>query len=730
MAYFRCIGNSTPKYKKYLGQLIERVSSSTPRITSSGCDISLFDYYAFNGVSSSNMRTPNNCWSAIQNDDDAWIQYEFNRLYWFNKITIKCFSNYSGDWVGNIKILGSQNGIDWENILINGNNYELTAPYQEFSITEINLNSNKEYQFIKIQADNNAFTVYNYPSCFFDEIYVYGGVIASSELEDILTGINNPSSDLGVDGQVYLKYADYNSLYDFKEYIEVGNTAGAYIDSGYVLHSTNEYEIKAQYTDTPVNDGYVFGAWRSNGGTFVNFYNNKKVFAVGDGDYRPDFDTNIHIYKATQSDMLFDGSSVGTPNWNLVDANSTTGIFTDGSRKTSNRINNTKIYYIKIWDNNELVRYFVPVERKSDNEAGMLDIVTGIFYDNDGTKSFTVGGTPSITFDYPITQAYSKINSTWQNLIGTDVRKIMSGQKPNFVSVGTFVTENTANAETEVYCGFKPDYIHVEMEFESGHTYADYYRSNNYVYSWWDLRPIENTRYAILNGEDATVGANGETGITRTMNSGFAYRAHGSNTFNKHCTYYAVKMSDENNINPIVFKTWAKFNGDGFYVPIAGKDSGEIDIIFYEENYVNDKYPFWWGSTTSLRIYNNKFQVGYYGSGNFINVGDYSIGEHTCIIDRYGDNKIIFDNVESTTFTEPSSANIPLFFTKQSQNNLLLDGWVGYIKEFKIYDRNNNLICNLYPALVNNVACMYDTVNNKSYYANSLTVMDEIPSLN
>ncbi len=435
MAYFRCIGKSTPRYKKYLGQLIERVSASTPKITESGHDTDAVSWYAFDGINTTSMSSPTHCWLATNSDTDAWIQYEFNRLYWFNKITIKCFSNYSGDWVGNIKVLGSTDGVNWENILSTGINLEITAKYQEMTYIEIDLNDSSEYQYIRIQADNNAFTVYYSPSIFFDEIYVYGGVIASSELEDILTGVNNPSSDLGIDGQVYLKYADYN-LYNFKEYIEVGSTAGAYIDTNIFFNVNSEFEIKAKWTEVPSssdNKGF-FGAWISNQDTDYQCYNGKGLFYVGgSGTNNLTLDTNDHIYKATQSELLIDNNNVGTPNWNNAVTSRTIYIF---NLHQHNPCNNCRIYYIKLWANGSLTHYFVPVERKSDNEAGMLDIVTGTFYDNDGTQSFTVSGTSSVTFDYPITQAYAKINSTWQNLIGTDVRKIMSGQNfHNIISI-------------------------------------------------------------------------------------------------------------------------------------------------------------------------------------------------------------------------------------------------------------------------------------------------------
>lgn len=52
---------------------------------------------------------------------------------------------------------------------------------------------------------------------------------------------------------------------------------------------------------------------------------------------------------------------------------------------------NGKIYEFKLYDNDILVRNFIPCYRKSDNVAGMYDIVSGKFFTNDGTGSFAVG---------------------------------------------------------------------------------------------------------------------------------------------------------------------------------------------------------------------------------------------------------------------------------------------------------------------------------------------------
>ncbi len=50
-----------------------------------------------------------------------------------------------------------------------------------------------------------------------------------------------------------------------------------------------------------------------------------------------------------------------------------------------------KVYYCKITVDGTLVRSFVPCYRKSDNVAGLYDLINGVFYGNAGSGVFAVG---------------------------------------------------------------------------------------------------------------------------------------------------------------------------------------------------------------------------------------------------------------------------------------------------------------------------------------------------
>ena len=51
----------------------------------------------------------------------------------------------------------------------------------------------------------------------------------------------------------------------------------------------------------------------------------------------------------------------------------------------------TKIYYFQIYDNNTLIRDFIPARRNSDGVVGMYDTVEQRFYTNPGSTNFIAG---------------------------------------------------------------------------------------------------------------------------------------------------------------------------------------------------------------------------------------------------------------------------------------------------------------------------------------------------
>ena len=65
---------------------------------------------------------------------------------------------------------------------------------------------------------------------------------------------------------------------------------------------------------------------------------------------------------------------------------------TNGNTSTGTQtVAGMRLFRFKMWDNDRLVRDFVPCYRKLDNMIGLYDLAEGVFYTNSGTGSFTRG---------------------------------------------------------------------------------------------------------------------------------------------------------------------------------------------------------------------------------------------------------------------------------------------------------------------------------------------------
>ena len=64
------------------------------------------------------------------------------------------------------------------------------------------------------------------------------------------------------------------------------------------------------------------------------------------------------------------------------------GVNANGSVSSSPSM---KLYSFLLYDNEKLIREFIPCYRKSDSVIGLYDIVNNVFYTNSGTGTFSKG---------------------------------------------------------------------------------------------------------------------------------------------------------------------------------------------------------------------------------------------------------------------------------------------------------------------------------------------------
>ena len=248
----------------------------------------------------------------------------------------------------------------------------------------------------------------------------------------ILSGTSDPASGQGNNGQIYLMYGSIPSGYTPLEYLAV-ETMGPYIDTGKLCNSKAYYSVDAQYTDTPGNNYGIFGAYGGSSEFIINSYGGVSYASAnsGSGANRAVFTdtaTQRHLIEAKSDGIYIDGTiTSAVVNWSIAPAlNYYVFAFNYGGGNLY-KTANTKIYAVKLYDDDALTNWLVACKRNSDNELGMYDMVQRVFRTNAGTGSFVAGPESQAPQSSKIVEAYAKVSGAWQDLIGTDIDDINLG---------------------------------------------------------------------------------------------------------------------------------------------------------------------------------------------------------------------------------------------------------------------------------------------------------------
>ena len=189
--------------------------------------------------------------------------------------------------------------------------------------------------------------------------------------------------------------------YQEVEYIQSSGTQ--YIDTGFVPN--NNTEIMLVFTNTNATTGNyycIFGTrtTANNDNTFALWIDTNRRFGAfyvteGIGQSLTLFPTSIDVtakHTATMKGRVaeIDSVSVTCPATSSSPAYSFY-IGACNTAGTAEYFSKILIYESKIYDNEILVRDFVPCYRKADNVAGLYDLVNNVFYTNAGSGVFAVG---------------------------------------------------------------------------------------------------------------------------------------------------------------------------------------------------------------------------------------------------------------------------------------------------------------------------------------------------
>ena len=165
------------------------------------------------------------------------------------------------------------------------------------------------------------------------------------------------------------------------------NDGKPYIDTGFV--PTKDTSIEIMY-DKQGKENYPYSSAVSYNSQSFETYNNELHFGIianvkGISDGKVHMWSNRNQYWWTNNGVeyshIFPVYNGIFPYTFYLYALHRASVFTS--------VNPLKMWFFKIWDNDQLVRHFVPCQH--GNEAGMLDIISGTFHPNANTAgAFTI----------------------------------------------------------------------------------------------------------------------------------------------------------------------------------------------------------------------------------------------------------------------------------------------------------------------------------------------------
>ena len=183
---------------------------------------------------------------------------------------------------------------------------------------------------------------------------------------------------------------------EYKEVEYIESTGTQYIDTNFIPNQDTRVVVDYQYVS--IENAFLLGTRESvfSKSYTVNVGNEAKDSVTsygGTGNVvygAPD--TNRHIIDKNKNLFYVDGNRLLNQPIRTFTTPGSLEIFATYNGGTKGYLpSKTKLYLFKIYDNGNLVRYFVPCYRIADGVIGLYDMVDDEFYINSGTGTFLKG---------------------------------------------------------------------------------------------------------------------------------------------------------------------------------------------------------------------------------------------------------------------------------------------------------------------------------------------------
>lgn len=415
----------------------------------------------FNG-SSSRLYT-NNMLTGNQLSAACWVKYTASTSSIYYLISVSTSDGYAGQNIGlcidsnNYKFLGNGDSSltvaaprdEWHHLCVTVNNNIITGYLDGISIGTAQKAAISKQSFINIgcRSANASNTNGQYwTNGQIQDVRIYDHCLSSKEVKEISRGLvlHFPLSDNSIN---FLP-----STYQYTEYLQ--STGTQYIDLGYIPKDNSGVEVQFMYDQKTSSYQGPFGT-QSSSATADSFrmagITSRDAWGMHTGDvgstngalYTTNTLYTVSMNKFGNYEIISNGSNILTAVSSSSNhySNDVNSLYLFG-RNTNSGLTHPffgKIYYFKLYEDKQLIHYLVPCIRKSDNKPGMYDLISRVFYTNNGSGEFVVS---TKVQDLPATYMplqylestgtqYIQLNYTLSNNDDVEVDFEMTQKAPN-----------------------------------------------------------------------------------------------------------------------------------------------------------------------------------------------------------------------------------------------------------------------------------------------------------
>lgn len=314
-----------------------------------------------------------------------------------------------------------------------------TAQTPCFAVVEdISQYSETEFEDVFNKADGNWYKLNNLNN--YEEYGVYGtgrtityydGKLTIDDGYEYLYSGNTWNNMGAVSGSSRLPQG-----YTEVEYIE--NQYMAYIDAGFKPNQDTRMYMNMQMVTSNSGGRYISAGscWSCTPNTIAFDYESNtlhvKYANVGGwttySDVTMDYDP--HEYDFNKNEFYVDGTFVGSTSYASFQCDYNLAIFAfvnAGSQGLDYEQFLGKMYWFKLFDNDTLIRDFVPC-KNSSNVYGAYDLVNDVFYPSANQGSAFTGGSESTPVEYPV--YYDEMQDPPDNVTFTSMTEAQSYECP------------------------------------------------------------------------------------------------------------------------------------------------------------------------------------------------------------------------------------------------------------------------------------------------------------